>query len=849
MKLSGSLSLKLVVTLLFFIAISAILGISMLIQYRNESDMIKNLSEKIASIRAQLVSEDLANYLKAPLQANTVIAMNIKAADRINTQDLTSFTQPLYNTIHNLFPNTPQLSFVAIGTHDGNYVGISREIVKNKYTLTLKDYNTNGELRFFTDLSIQSPALYQFKDYDPRNRPWYRESADQKKSLWSKAYQDYDAYRGITVSYSTPAYDKKNQFVGIVTSDIKLNGFNQYLKTTAKIDNSIILILNKDNQIISHSTDEQTEKQSNIIDFSSMEAPDLLTLNTSDDPRVRATALFIDQKTSGTYTFKVKENTYFLRMIEVGQEIKLDNWKVAVIMPESEVVGSLYEDRKETLMWIIAIFAGGVTLTWMALSKITTPIMNVAKTARLLTKQQWQPVKQERFELKEIRRLNDAFNDMSHSLSNAFSQQQYAIEYDQNTHLLNKAGLRRWIDTHLSSQQNTLQGLLLISINNIDAIKNSMGDHSLNTLYRLVGLRLSAFVYTLSNKVLVVKSSDKEFMLVFVDPVPTIDTSLQRYFNLFTDSFQLDNDDVLITTNIGCVITPFNVNALHDTYIQANIARLAAKKKGENTGVIYDKTLADNVGLSTQILTHLNSALENNELYLHYQPIVDLKSEKILGAEVLLRWRSASLGIVSPDQFIPIAEQSGLILPIGAWTLMHACKAIADNITNKQWPDNFELHINISVRQIIQTDFIAIVKKALIHSGLKPANLTLELTESMLIENFNFIEDRLHVLRKIGVKIALDDFGSGYSSLSHLHRLTFDCLKIDRTFVSGLLNSAGSDRVINSVIQLAISCQVPLVAEGVENAQEAARLAQLGAQKAQGYYFGRPMPLEEWELK
>ncbi|MGL5007845.1 MAG: bifunctional diguanylate cyclase/phosphodiesterase [Plesiomonas sp.] len=848
MKLSGSLSLRLVITLLFFIAISAILGVSMLVQYRNASEMVKELSEKIASTRAQLVSDDLDNYLKAPLQANTVIAMSIHATDNIDTHNLISFSPTLYNTIHDLFPNTPQLSFVAIGTHNGNYVGISREMVKNKYALTLKDSNTDNELRFFTDLSIQSPILSQFKGYDPRTRPWYRESAAKKISLWSNAYYDYHTHHGITISYSTPAYDKNNQFIGIVTSDIKLNRFNQYLKTTATNDHSIVLILNKNNQIISHSTDEKIEQQNAIIDLSSMENPNLLTPNTSADSRVRAAATFIDQNKSGSYTFKIKGETYFLRMMGVGQAIQLDNWKVVVIVPESEVIGGLYGDREEMLLWIIAIFASGVTLTWFALSKITTPIMNVAKTARLLTQQKWQPVKHDRFELKEIRRLNDAFNDMSSSLSNAFNQQQHLIEHDQNTGLLNKAGLKQWLKTHLSSEENRLQGLLLLSINNIDAIKNSMGDESLNALYRVVAQKLLAFAKNISDRILVIKSSDNGFMLVYVDPNPTIDSSLQCYLALFTESLQIYNDDVLITTNIGCVLEPFGVIDLANAYIQANIARLAAKKKGENTGVIYDKTLADNVGLSTQILTHLNSALENNELYLHYQPIVDLKSGLTVGAEVLLRWQSASLGVVSPDQFIPIAEQSGLILPIGSWTLMHACKAIADKIKYQQWPTDFELHINISVRQIIQTDFIAVVKKALIHSQLNPANLTLELTESMLIENFHFIEERLHILRNIGVKIALDDFGSGYSSLAHLHQLTFDCLKIDRTFVSGLLNSAGSDRIINSVIQLANSCHVPLVAEGVENAEEASRLKQLGAKKAQGYYFGRPIPLEEWKL-
>ncbi|MDA1381656.1 EAL domain-containing protein [Plesiomonas shigelloides subsp. oncorhynchi] len=369
---------------------------------------------------------------------------------------------------------------------------------------------------------------------------------------------------------------------------------------------------------------------------------------------------------------------------------------------------------------------------------------------------------------------------------------------------------------------------MLVNINNTDVIKNSLGDDSLNELYRLISARLQQYIIELDLSVIAVKSADHEFMLAYLTPH---EYDYHKLIHVFYESFKLHNDDVLITVNLGYLNRPFAPAKLQEAYTQASIALSAARKQGENTGVAYDKTLDANVGLSTQILTHLNYALEQDELYLHYQPIIALDSERIIGAEVLIRWQSPILGFVSPAQFIPIAEKSGLILPLGSWVLQQACHAVAHKIREQHWPANFELHVNLSVRQLMQADFVQRVTQCLHDAGLPATNLTLEITESMLIENLSFIDERLRELRQHGIRIAIDDFGTGYSSLSHLYKLSFDCLKVDRIFVSGLLDSQNCAAVLNSVVQLAHGFNVPMVAEGVEKREEAELLRKMGAQK------------------
>jgi EAL domain-containing protein (putative c-di-GMP-specific phosphodiesterase class I) len=243
----------------------------------------------------------------------------------------------------------------------------------------------------------------------------------------------------------------------------------------------------------------------------------------------------------------------------------------------------------------------------------------------------------------------------------------------------------------------------------------------------------------------------------------------------------------------------------------------------------------------------LRRAVDRGELRLHYQPLVDLVTGAVLGMEALLRWQHPVRGLVPPLSFIPLAEETGLILPIGRWVLQTACEQVRD--WQRRFPSvsSLVLSVNLSARQFAQADLVGEVASVLDHTGLDPAALELEITESVVMDESEASVERLRALRALGVKLVLDDFGTGYSSLSYLRRLPLDTIKIDRSFVNGLGEDAANLPIVQAVISLAHGLGIGVVAEGIETAEQLRWLRQLVCDRGQGYFFARPLPRAEME--
>jgi EAL domain-containing protein (putative c-di-GMP-specific phosphodiesterase class I) len=256
----------------------------------------------------------------------------------------------------------------------------------------------------------------------------------------------------------------------------------------------------------------------------------------------------------------------------------------------------------------------------------------------------------------------------------------------------------------------------------------------------------------------------------------------------------------------------------------------------------YDPELHTELVQRVQLEADLRRALEEDELFLHYQPTIHLTSGQIVGAEALCRWNHPVRGLVPPTEFIPLAEASGLIRPLGAWVLREACRQAAEwqrNSPPREKP--LTLNINLSGRQLQFAEVVDDVAKALEESGLPPSSLVLEMTESVLMDDN---EDVLTILRRIkalGARLAIDDFGTGYSSLSYLHRFPVDMLKIDRSFVERLSHASDNAELARTIVRLGQSLQLVTVAEGVEDSAQFLALRRMGCDIGQGYYFGRPM--------
>ena len=282
--------------------------------------------------------------------------------------------------------------------------------------------------------------------------------------------------------------------------------------------------------------------------------------------------------------------------------------------------------------------------------------------------------------------------------------------------------------------------------------------------------------------------------------------------------------------------------SVEDMIKQADLALYLAKKAGRNTLRFYDPAMQAALDLRSALEAELQQALPLNQLRLHYQPQVDV-TRRMIGMEALLRWQHPQRGLVQPNNFIPLAEETGLILPIGQWVLQTACAQLASWAANAQ-TCRLKMAVNVSARQFRQPNFVAKVQAALEVSGANPALLKLELTESLVLDDVEDSIEKMLAIKQLGVRFSMDDFGTGYSSLSYLAQLPLDQLKIDQSFVRNLPGKARDETIVRAIITLGHGLAMNVIAEGVETQEQLDFLVAHGCQAFQGYLFARPLPIE-----
>jgi EAL domain-containing protein (putative c-di-GMP-specific phosphodiesterase class I) len=275
---------------------------------------------------------------------------------------------------------------------------------------------------------------------------------------------------------------------------------------------------------------------------------------------------------------------------------------------------------------------------------------------------------------------------------------------------------------------------------------------------------------------------------------------------------------------------------------KADLALYAAKSEGRNDYRIFEPEMAEASDTQKYLEGELRQAIKRNEFELHYQPVIDVATGSIRGAEALVRWRHPEKGLILPEQFIPLAESSGLMLPLGEWILQQACRDAA------AWPSRVKVAINISAVQFNNANLFDLVLCSLVESGLPPERLELEITETMLLKNEQACLLTVRQLKNLGIAIVLDDFGIGYSSASYLIRVPFDKIKIDRSFVHGFPGRRECGAIIQSVLALGRGLDMAITAEGVETREQFAALRAAGVDLVQGNLFGRPVPVHELNL-
>jgi diguanylate cyclase (GGDEF)-like protein/PAS domain S-box-containing protein len=416
--------------------------------------------------------------------------------------------------------------------------------------------------------------------------------------------------------------------------------------------------------------------------------------------------------------------------------------------------------------------------------------------------------------------------------------------HDDLTGLANRALFKDRMEHALSrrSTDRRLVGLLFLDLDRFKTVNDSLGHQVGDGLLVAIAERLHAVLRPADT---IARLGGDEFAILVEDvSVPQDILALaDRISAAFDAPFPLDGREITIRTSIGVVLASGTDRTADDLLRDADVAMYRAKASGRGSYALFEPSMQAEVAARVELESDLRHAIEDEQLTLAYQPIVDLGDGSIVAVEALARWSHPERGIVSPSIFIPSAEESGLILPLGAWVLRRACRDIADLRRSGGSATNLRLSVNLSPRQLGDRRIVEVVLEALAEAGLPPDALDIEITESLVLDCGEEGLEYLRLLRAAGCGVAFDDFGTGFSSLGNLRSLPIDGLKIDVTFVAAMLGGGVEAAVVDAVVRLGAALGVAVVAEGVENAATAARLAALGCPFAQGYHFGRPEPI------
>ncbi|MGI8640856.1 MAG: putative bifunctional diguanylate cyclase/phosphodiesterase [Pyrinomonadaceae bacterium] len=387
--------------------------------------------------------------------------------------------------------------------------------------------------------------------------------------------------------------------------------------------------------------------------------------------------------------------------------------------------------------------------------------------------------------------------------------------------------------------------VLFLDINRFKTINDSLGHSMGDKLILHVAKRLATSV---REKDLVARFSGDEFAFI-LNNISDVNDAIQfaeRIKNKISTPFNLSGRQVFTSFSIGIAMGNAEYEAAENVLRDADIAMYHAKENDKDW-VVFDQKMHTRALTLLQLETDLRSAIERNELCMYYQPIIGLDSMKLSGFESLVRWNHPQRGLVPPSEFIPVSEETGLIVPMTLWILRTSCRQLVE--WQRKYPDSKDLvvSVNLSGKHFAQKDLVGQIRSILIETQINPACLKLELTESAVMENAERVISMLQEIRELGIHLSIDDFGTGYSSLSYLHRFPINTLKVDRSFVGTMEEGTENGEIVRTIVALAKTLNLNVVAEGIETIHQLHQLRVLGCEYGQGYLFSRPVPVEEAE--
>jgi diguanylate cyclase (GGDEF)-like protein len=490
------------------------------------------------------------------------------------------------------------------------------------------------------------------------------------------------------------------------------------------------------------------------------------------------------------------------------------------------------------LMTLIGLLAVAYA-TWKAAGRITQPLARLDEAAGRLASGEHVQVRVRGED--ELARLAASFNEMVGKIAEREQRITQLAFNDVLTGLPNRTMFQQQLDQAFRAAQGNggLFALHCLDLDQFKAINDTLGHPAGDALLVEAGQR----VRQAARGHFVARLGGDEFVVIqsVGDDRNAIDRLAREILETMAQPLSIDGNEFAPSTSIGIAIAPQDGEEGGTLLRNADLALYRAKEAGRGTFAFFEESLNQRAQERRQIESDLRLALDRGEFELFYQPLFDLEQNCICSFEALLRWRHPQRGLVSPVEFIPVAEDTGLIVPIGAWVIKEACSRAAS------WPENVRIAVNVSAVQFHRGALHETILRALADTGLAPNRLEIEITESIFLDGGETTLRLLHALRTLGVRVALDDFGTGYSSLSYLQSFPFDKLKIDRSFIQNLLTREGASAIVRAITELAHALGIETTAEGVEETAQLMELRAHGCSSVQGFLFAEPMTAKDVE--
>lgn len=537
---------------------------------------------------------------------------------------------------------------------------------------------------------------------------------------------------------------------------------------------------------------------------------------------------------------------YFVYESEIGDLGLYLMVEVPMIIYKDRIIKEYIGQFKFLVLFSIFIFLIGRLLISIVINDLNKINNNTTNFLKMIDSKE--VIRWPSSSIMEINLLTDNIKNMINSLSFSFIKLKESQDklyrqayYDSLTNLPNRLFFKKYLKYEVNDCDNSIC-VMFMDLNRFKTINDTMGHDIGDKLLVLVSERLKSLQ---DEKHHIFRLGGDEFVIVSkVNSIEEIKNDGIKILETFKEKFILDDKfSVKITASIGASIYPQDGTDINKIIKYADIAMYESKCNGGNSLCLFNNTLKREFYEKATIDKEIRNAIENNELYLEYQPQVSSKDGKIIGLEALIRWRNDRLGIVSPDKFIPIAEESEVILEIDKWVISEVCKV--SEILQDEGYNNVTISANVSAKHFVNDDIVDLVLGCINKNNVDPKLLKIEITESSLIKNVSAVKQILARFKEIGIRISMDDFGKGYSSLNILTSLPIDEVKIDMELIKNILYNNKKKKIVNLILELAHDLNLSVVAEGIEIEEEKLFLEKMGCDYFQGYYFSKPIGLDK----